>query len=195
MLRVTAVAKLVAGNMTIKVNTQGIVLTCLLHDMGNILKFNMDLFPESFEPEGRDYWAKIQQQYKTRYGSDENLATHAIARELKQSDVIIKLLKKMSFSESEQLYLEKDYDSKICAYADNRVGPFGVISLIDRLRDGQKRYEANHRTKSDHEFFEKMLGFAIKTETQIISKCKIKPEEITDQTAAPIISELQDFSI
>ena len=193
MLCVTAVAKQVAMNMTVHVNTHDIITTCLLHDMGNILKFNLDLFPDTYEPEGRGYWVKVQQEYKDKYGGDEHHATTEIARELKQPERIVELLKKMGFSKSVELFEDDDFEAKICAYADNRVGPYGVKTLIERLRDGQKRYEANHHTKSDHEFFEKMLKFAIKAEAQVLAKCKLKGSEITDRSIEKIRTELAEF--
>lgn len=39
--------------------------------MGNILKFNFDLFPEFCKPEGREFWEKVQEEFKQKYGAEK----------------------------------------------------------------------------------------------------------------------------
>ena len=43
--------------------------------------------------------------------------------------------------------------------------------------------------------WKKLVACGQEIEKQIFSKCKIKPEDINDQTVAPIISKLRDFVI
>ncbi len=195
MLRVAAVADLICRNFDLPVDQQSITTTCLLHDMGNIIKFDLGLYPEQVSGEGQDYWEKIKAGYIERYGEDEHQATYAIARELKVRLKVRQLLEAMGFSKSEKNSKSSDHEVKICAYADNRVSPYGIVSLEERLADGRKRYEANRHRKSEQDYFDKMSSFSREIEKQVFTKCRITPEEITDAVAAPVISELQDFSI
>src|SRR3989344_2472976 len=82
-LRVAGVASIICDNFDKPLDKGSIITTCLLHDMGNILKFNFDIFPEEFYgKQGRAYWEKVKQEFKEKYGEDEHKATHAIAEEL-----------------------------------------------------------------------------------------------------------------
>jgi hypothetical protein len=79
-------------------------------------------------------------------------------------------------------------------YCDDRVGPFGVISLEERLEDLRTRYaHYDNTSQSDaRNAFENALR---QIEKQIFAKCKIKPEDINDETVKPIIEELRNFMI
>ena len=55
-----------------------------------------------------------------------------------------------------------------------------------RYQDKNKGHEAER---------EKLVACGAEMEKQIFSKCKIKPEDITDETIAPIIEELKNFVI
>jgi len=54
MFRVAGVASVICENFKQPelINQDDIVSACLLHDMGNIIKFNLSLFPQFLEPEG-----------------------------------------------------------------------------------------------------------------------------------------------
>src|SRR3974390_1594724 len=81
-LRVAAVGTLIARHMTEPVDADGITRVCLIHDMGNLLKFDLGQTPEWLEPEGAGYWKTRQAEMSARYGHDEHAATKKIAREL-----------------------------------------------------------------------------------------------------------------
>ena len=50
--------------------------------MGNIIKFDLDVFPQFWEPEGKDHWQQIKDEWIQKYGDDEHAAALAIAREI-----------------------------------------------------------------------------------------------------------------
>jgi len=62
-LRVAAVAKLICDSFKERIDTNNVVLACLYHDMGNIIKFDLNYFPEFTKPEGLEYWQKIKEDY------------------------------------------------------------------------------------------------------------------------------------
>lgn len=51
MLRVAAVAQLICSSHHRALPTDHIISCCLLHDIGNILKFDLTYYPEFLEPE------------------------------------------------------------------------------------------------------------------------------------------------
>src|SRR3989344_4139901 len=138
-LRVASVAKLICGSFTKPVNEKEVVLACLFHDMGNILKFDLTVFPEFVEPEGLKYWQKVQEEYRAKYGSDQHEASLKIARGLGLSDAVLLCIDSVAFSKAERTFAEGSWEQKICEYADTRVSPSGVLSLRDRLEEGRKR--------------------------------------------------------
>ena len=62
-LRVASVAKIIAENFKEKLDKESIVIACLFHDMGNIIKFNFSYFTEFLKPEGLEYWQAVKNEY------------------------------------------------------------------------------------------------------------------------------------
>lgn len=198
MLRVAAVAYLVCENFDEVLPRQEIVTACLLHDMGNIIKFNLNAFPEFLEPEGLEHWQKVKDEYVRKYGADEYLATKLIAEEMGVSGGIGMFLENLGFSKAAEVEQSGSFAEKITNYSDMRVSPHGVVSMGERIQEGRKRYlarikELNHAIATDN--FEPLCESLRNIEKQIFAKCKIKPEDINDETVKPIIEELRDFVI
>lgn len=192
MLRVASVASIICDNLTEQVDKENIITACLLHDMGNIIKFKMDVFPEFFEPEGVEYWQKVKDEYIAKYGPDEHHASLEIVKELKMSERIFDLADAPSFIGAPHNAESEDYGMKIVDYSDVRVYPHGVVSIEERFLDLRKRYVQHGPDTPERAAFE---GALREIQTQIFSKCKIKPEDITDQAIAPIIEELKGFMV
>lgn len=81
-LRVAAVAKTVCNRFTFECDTAHVVVACLIHDMGNIIKSKLDRFPAWTEAADLKYWEQVKRNFIAQYGEDERAATLAIAREL-----------------------------------------------------------------------------------------------------------------
>ncbi len=194
MLRVAAVGTMICDNFNGDLPKDEIATACLLHDMGNIIKFKLDVMPELLEPQGGEYWQAVKDEYIAKYGSNEYEASVKIAHELGVSEKVITLIKSISFAGASKNAEGDNFGEKIVEYCDDRVGPFGVVSLEDRLTDLRIRYAHRDRERgsSFREIFEKAVQ---QMEQQIFSKCKIKPEDINDDTVAPIIEELKNFVI
>jgi len=192
MLRTAAVASLICDNFDGPLPKEDIITACLLHDMGNILKFKLDIFPEFNEPESLEYWQNVQKEYKEKYGDGEHVATIKIARELQVYDKVIELINSISFSGIQKYVSGEDFSKKIPEYCDDRVDPFGIVSLEERFIDARKRYIHLDRNASERDAFENAVK---QMEKQIFTKCKIKPEDINNESVAPIISELKNFII
>ena len=197
-LRVAGVSFIIGKSMSNQnVDTENIVVACLLHDMGNIIKFKLDLFPEFVNPEGLDYWKKIQQEYIRTYGADEHVATMSIVKGIIphmrdnpcEKKRIIELIEAIGFSNAKENYETTDFGKKIAAYADMRVKPYGVTSLKDRLGDGRRRF--SRIQKHDLVVFEEMTEYLQKIEDQIFAQSTIFPSDITEEAVQNIIPKCQ----
>ncbi len=197
MLRVAAVASLICDNFEEPLEKEEIVTACLLHDLGNIIKFRMHIFQEFFEPEGVDYWREVQAEFKETYGEDEHQATVEILKELGLSERIISIVDQVDFSFYCKLKDSQDLATKIVVYSDSRVGPHGVLSFTERMEEGKKRYQNHKSTFGAMAERERQVLVACgqETEKQIFARCRIRPEDITDKSIEPIISELKNFVV
>lgn len=194
-LRVAAVAKIITDNFVGNLDKEGVVKACLVHDMGNIIKFDLTYFPEFVEPEGLEYWQTVKNEYISKYGTDEHKATMDIAKEINLPENVMDCLHNIGFSKSTKNADSVSFENKIAAYSDMRVSPHGVISMEERIDEGNKRYKGKvgHSIGSDNFF---TLSDSLRTmEAQIFEKVSIKPEDITDEKVNDIIEELKNITI
>lgn len=190
--RVAAVSKLISENINKQVDTENIVLACLFHDMGNIIKFNLSLFPDFFEPEGVSYWMEVKDEFIKKYGKDEHLATLEITKDILKKNLVtdfnfsskrvIELINAIGFGNAKNNYKSADYGVKIASYSDMRVEPRGVCSLESRLREGSKRFKINKPKNHDDKLFKTSSKYLKMIEDQIFKNCNIKPKEISDKS-------------
>lgn len=192
MLRVASVASLICNNVEVEIDTESIVKACLLHDMGNMVKFQLERFPEYNEPEGLAYWQKVQKEFWAKYGTDDHDANMHIVKEIGVSDRTLGLVDGVRFNMYCQLKESDDLSQKIVVYADARVNPFGVVSYEERMAESKERYK-NKPDVVGPNLWDEMHSCGLEVESQIFSKCKIKPEDINDESVAPIIEELKKF--
>ncbi len=194
MIRVAGVASIICRNFKGPIETDEIISACLLHDMGNIIKFNLDALPELLEPEGKGYWSLIQKDFIARYGNDEHKATLAIAKEAEISDRVYNLIKSFGFGKACERAEDDDFPKKICNYSDQRVGPFGVLSLKERIREGSNRFIASGRKPpEDERSFEESVSCLGNLEKQVFDRCSLKPEDITDSLVETETKNIQAF--
>jgi len=194
-LKVAAVAKIICDSIPNFDETREVVTTCLLHDMGNIIKFDLGYFPDSVEPEGLEYWEKVQNEYIQKYGRDEHHATQMIIAELLNSEKIMDYANQVGFSKLQETKKDKSLAKKICAYSDMRVGPHGVISIQERVADGRKRYEGRRDRAINFDTFSVVVDALKEVERQVCGVSNMKPGDITDDVADKIAEELKNFEI
>lgn len=203
MYRVASVASLICDNFRQPINKDEIITACLLHDMGNIIKSNLSLFPEFLEPEGLEYWQKVKDEYIKKYGEDEHKATIEIMKELNISEKIINFVDQLSFSSLCRHRNSNFFDIKIIHYSDVRVDPYGIVSFEERMNEAKKRYK-NHKNSLEETERQNLVICGKELEKQIFEHCKIKPEgspvglcprDINDETVKPVILELKDFMV
>lgn len=173
MYRVSVVARVLCTHFENECDAESVISATLLHDMGNILKFDLT---------GQEKWLHLQREFKEKYGTDEYVATVAISHEVGVTQRVVELIYSLSFSHSSENVTTSDYEKKLCAYADMRVAPWGVVSLDERLLDLEKRYAARYPSPEDQQRREHFRRDAYALESQIFAHCDISPSDITDET-------------
>ncbi len=195
-MRVAAVGKQIVDNFRGTLDARSVVLSCLFHDMGNIIKVDFTQFPETLEPEGVPYWQHVQEDFIRRFGPDEHHATIAIAHELHLPLQVVKYIDGVGFSKLEHTRATPSYEQKIVEYADLRVAPFGVKRMRDRLEEARIRYAARRSDMpKDAERYSQLHAAAEEVERQIFSRTSIHPDDITDASTQAIIEELKGFQV
>lgn len=197
MLRVAGVCKLICDHWTGEtLPIHDIITVWLTHDLGNILKFDMEMFPEVRKPE----WVKYRQGIKddfAQYGDDEHAATKKIASLCGISDSSMELLKMFDEYNDDKLMQSKNSALWICDYADARVATFGITTLHDRIQKITKRNMKNHgRTEQKaKEVAKNRTKTAEMMEEGIFKQCTLTPEDINDRTINPLLEDLRSFDI
>ncbi|MBI4087904.1 HD domain-containing protein [Candidatus Kaiserbacteria bacterium] len=195
-LRVAAVGKAVCEYYKGNVNEHDVVLACLFHDTGNIIKSDLATFPEFLEPEGRDYWQRVKDEFIKKYGPNEHIATMSIAKEIGLPPAVNGYIEGVGFSQLEATRDSSSYEQKIIEYADLRVGPFGVLLLGERIEEARVRYVGRHTDMpAGHERFAALIRSAHEIEHQLFSSADIAPEDINDVFIAPRIEELWEYPV
>jgi hypothetical protein len=191
--RVAAVGKLICDNLNIPVDSESITRALLLHDMGNIIKFKLGVFPEFCEPEGIEYWEGVKSEFILNYGNNEHEATYKIAQEINVENKVLELINAVGFSKAVENFDSGDIEKMIVNYADQRVLPHRIGSLHDRFEDGHKRfYLKTTRSDSDYELGVEAL---MNMERLIFSKSNIYSEDIDDDSVATIIDIMKTYKI
>ena len=184
MVRVAAVGELICENWSsgIRISRTDIIATLLIHDLGNVVKFNFDELKFWYgQPKDEiDFWKEVKRDTIKKYGtSSDHEVTLQMARGLGVNARIMSLLEKMGFNNIDAVAASNDFDLKICLYADQRVGPSGIMSMSERFDDLRARYGFGDGWSDDK-------GRAI--ELQIFNNTCIKPEDINEDSARSAIA-------
>ena len=163
-----------------------ITQTSLLHDMGNIIKFDL---------KGQPRWLKVKQDFIHRYGPDEYQATLKIAQELNMPKAIIHLLNHSNSPHLPHVAKSHDWHLKIASYADMRVAPHGVVSVNARFDDFISRYQHKHHPLSDLNLIETNRQACLKLEQQLQAHTSIDLSQITDATIKLYLTTLPDYHL
>lgn len=147
-----------------KIDRDLTILTALLHDMGNIIKFKRPFLGEMAERV--EHWQKVQESFIAKYGDDVKVATMKIAEELRLPRVV-RVLQEMELVIAGQTV--DSWEARVVEFADMHVKPDGIVSLDERLRDLVDRY--NYRgdeawiqaIKENHRLVSQQTTFDVET--------------------------------
>ncbi|MFS8158652.1 MAG: hypothetical protein ACMG6E_00295, partial [Candidatus Roizmanbacteria bacterium] len=149
----------------------------------------VDVLPESFEPEGVDYWKKVQKDFRDKFGDDEYEATAQIAKEIGVGNKVLGLIESIGFKNSENVYFSGNLEKMICTYCDQRVSPDSIVSLDKRFEEGSKRFQSHHRV--DEIFSNKMNRYLKDIEKEIYKNSTIDPGSINEPMVIPLLPILE----
>lgn len=185
MLRVAGVGKIILDGWKSTIDKDLVMRTLLLHDMGNIVKF--DLSNPLMAIDNLDYWIQVQQEWWKKYGKNAHEATAQIVAELGQDDAgrVMESEHAGYASDNPAKLLEQDWPAKILSYCDMRVTPSGVVPMSVRIADLQKRYG---REMSWYDFLYEL-------EAQVRLETKIDLDAIGDRNVEPFFDELLTYTI
>ena len=189
MLRVSACACLILENWIGKtLNNKAIIRVSLLHDMGNIAKIKDN-------PENDEEFIRIRDKYIERFGLDDHLISLEIGKELGLSEYELNIMQKKESKRNEEIMNSDSFEIKICAYCDERVSPYGVESIKDRLEDAKRRYAGTRFVWGNEEKANNLIECALEIEKQIMQYCSIKPDMINDENIEKYINIMQNYEV
>lgn len=193
-LRAAAVGKFICDNWKSTITTDTVVTALLLHDMGNIIKYNLanPTFLSDDEKAHIDYWKQQQQEYTKKYG-DEHRATSEIAKELMVSDDVYTVISNTGSSKLPETLVSNNWELKIVSYADLRCAPHSVVSLNDRFDDIIKRYQKSNHALANAEDVEKRRTNCVALEKQIQEMTTIDLDTITEEVIQENIQLLSGY--
>ncbi len=186
---VAAIALKICESLSKEVNTEVIVSTCLLHDLGNILKGTKNFAPIGEE----EKWEKIKEETREKYGETPEEATINMIKtlNLKNEDNILEYLSWVGAKNLEKRSMEdlKDLEHVIAPYSDMRVSPSGVVTIEERLEEARKRYNfIDDKADEIRESFKRM-------EITIFQFSWMTSSEIDNQTVKPYLKKIENFEI
>lgn len=197
MLRVAAIAVLIADHWTeATLNRDLLATSLLLHDIGNIVKFNFDQFPELLETEEKNVakWKKTQQEFIKKYGKDAHKATLKILKELKIKDKrVIQIISILGPHGAHQAADAFDWHLKVAYYADARIAPRGLVSLEERFDDLMERYA--HRPEWQPKATDERYRVCQEIENRLQIHCNQNLTEIRADDLEPYIAQLRFYQI
>ena len=193
MLRVASVTAKICNNFKKPIDKDSVIAATSLHDIGNMVRFKLEVFPEFLKPRGLEYWRKIQENFICKYGKDDYQATYKILKEIGVNQKVYRLIKSIEFRKAPLNVRHSSFEKKICIYADLRVAPTRITSLNARLREVKDRYMRN-KGISEKKF--NHLSLSMQTiEKQIFAQTKIKPEDITEENVGGLIEKFKSLDI
>ena len=142
MLRVAKVATFICEHWTgPQLDRNLIKQAALTHDLGNMVRFDFRAHPEFLgkEAERLDYWLSVQRNLREKYGREEHRAAVKILKQAGASRKLMRLLSRQAIGRSERIVDTGNWELKILHYSDFRVGPFGMLSIRQRLDDLYER--------------------------------------------------------
>jgi hypothetical protein len=145
-----------------------IVKGLLLHDTGNIIKFDFsrpDLLGDA-ERKDLEKWKRIQTEFTQQY-RNEDVATHALARLSGVDEKAFEILDAVGSAKLQKALETADWNKKIACYSDFRIGPFGVLTVNERFDDIVARYRGRGHAMSDIEETERKRQRCLQLEKEL----------------------------
>lgn len=197
MIRVASVGAFIVDHWKEdKLDRIAIVQALLLHDTGNIIKFD---FKYSHlmgrEEKNIGYWKKVQQEFKEKYGDDEHLATLEIAKEIGLEDKTFELLNAIGSSKLQQALETEDWNKKIVCYSDFRVDPHGIVTVDKRFDEIVSRYKGRQHELGNINETEKRRLFCLELQKQLQTMVNFDLDILANNNIQKYLDSVSGFEI
>jgi len=174
LIAVAKISNLIATHWQDKnIHISDLIKISLLHDLGNIVKFNFEKFPI----DNIDYWKQKQKEIIEKYGDNDHDVTKKMLEEINIDIKLIQIILNKSFDNSINISKSSDWMSKILLYADLRVLPNGVGTLQQRLDDIKNRMD-KYKNRPD---LLDLFSACFEIEKQIQSKINLNVDTINQE--------------
>ncbi len=193
--RVAALGAHVADHSAGEVDRDAVITTLLMHDLGNILKFDWDQAEHLFDEDERDiaYWQRVQADIREQFGAEVHSATIAMAQEVGASPTVVALLQQMGTSQLLAAVEGDNWELKICLYSDARVDPFGYKTVQARFADILERYKDRFSPEKVKKMKQSEQGCLL-LEQQLNDHFGLALPTLPEQALKDMESELSQFS-
>jgi|GEM_PF-1179117 len=178
--RVTSLAAKLLENWTGPKLSHQILLECmLLHDLGNLVKFDLSSSAPSYLMSQVElpFYRELQKTWRDKFGQDADVASSLIIADLplKNSAVITQLITGHAAGTLTSTVESHNWLQKLCDYTDFRIGPFGLVTLTERFSDLKNRYAYQHADWVDEANVNFRLATFQKLESQLqaMTSCDI----------------------
>jgi len=176
-----------------QIDKNRLIKASLVHDLGNIVKFNFDKYPEFLGEEIKniEFWKQKQSEIISKYGSDDHLVTQKMLNEIGLDNKSIEVISAKSFANAVETLNSNDWYLKILLYSDMRVLPFGICTLEERLEDIMKRMP-QYYSRPD---IKDLLDACRKIEVEIQQNINCDVEEINQQGLHITVKKFMEMEI
>lgn len=163
----------------------------LLHDMGNVVRFDFDNHPEFLGDEQKnvEHWKQVQKEVIAKYGTDDHEATRQMLQEVQVGDEAIEIILGKSFGNAVATKDSNNWPLKILLYADLRTLPQGIGTLEERIQDVRERMP-KYVARPD---FEDLVSASREIESQLQTNLSVPVSEITDISIKADINGISDY--
>lgn len=145
MKQVAAVGMFCISNWTgPQLDNTSLIEALLLHDLGNIIKFKQPFMGELTE--NLEYWIKVQEEYKQKYGNDVHHATISILKDIHVLPSCINIVEGMKTIAMEHNIVNM-WEAKIGDFCDTCVTPQGIEGFDARVQDLVTRYNLDEKSQ------------------------------------------------
>ena len=161
-----------------------LVAAALIHDMGNIVKFDFSHQVdrgESFNCDVEEL-KKIQLEMEEKYGTNDHVATMNMLTEVGVNQEILTLLDEADWRVIAKATNNHAVAAMILSYADYRVAPGGVVSVDERIADIHTRYKKKHNIKFNEDKFQRTAQAYRDLEKELFKLIKEEPKDISSET-------------
>jgi hypothetical protein len=196
MLHVASVASYIYQYSKQKQKNKSVISALLLHDLGNLIKFDLSSGVALFDKSEQDlaYWLRVQKGLFEKYGNDEHKATIAMAKEIGASKDTLEFISLVGISDISTVLNSSSIDEKITVYSDFRIGPKGIISVRKRFSDIIERYGNRENFQGEKKVLEKR-DLVISLEKQIESELNLFLDSIDEKYLFGKANALASFEI